>query len=190
MSDRHGDWIECYTGRRVWPLDLRPDDIDIRDIAHALACLNRYTGHTIQPINIAQHSCIVAALVPAEHRLWALLHDAAEAYLNDVARPLKQMPEFSFYREAESRAMRTICERFGLPPDMPAEVKAADNIALKAEAKVLMAGKTENWSKWIEEVPDPPAGVVLEIRPTWGWWYAERMFLTEFSALTGDSVRT
>jgi 5'-deoxynucleotidase YfbR-like HD superfamily hydrolase len=62
-----------------------------------------------------------------EHALWGLLHDASEAYLVDLPRPLKLLPEFAVYREAECRLQRAVAVRFGLPPDQPASVTEADD---------------------------------------------------------------
>src|SRR5690606_5290032 len=81
---RLGDWMQTFTGRAVYPLDLRPDDIDIQDIAHALSMQCRYAGHTRQFYSVAEHSVHVARWCrqygPAA-ALEGLLHDATEAYL-------------------------------------------------------------------------------------------------------------
>jgi hypothetical protein len=193
-SPRLGDWISCYSGQRFYPLDPRPDEIHVRDIAHALACLNRYTGHAIEPISVAQHSCLVADLLPPELKLWGLLHDAAEAYVNDMARPIKLLPEMAAYRAAEHRLMQCVALRFqlvGPGPDgeMPAEVKRADNVALKAEARLLMPSRCGTWSKWIDEVPDAPREIASRIRPTWPWHHARAMFLDYWRRLTGEAIQ-
>jgi len=87
MAARIGDWIQTYTGKRFWPLDPRPEDVDILDIAHSLSLLCRFTGHTSSFYSVSQHSILVAQEVPKRLRLWALFHDAAEAYIGDIARP-------------------------------------------------------------------------------------------------------
>jgi hypothetical protein len=109
--------MTTFSGRSVDPLNLTPDDIAIEDIAHHLACINRFCGACKKPISVAQHSVYVARMCGAEdggeHALQALLHDATEAYLGDVIRPLKTMELFNIYREAEDRAQAVIFEKFG-----------------------------------------------------------------------------
>ncbi len=145
MTSRCGDWIQTFTGRAVWPLDPRPGDICAVDIAHALANLCRFTGHCRAFYSVAEHSINVSHRVPQEDALWGLLHDAAEAYLCDLPAPLKRLPEFAFYREAEAWLMAAICERFGLPSQQPASVTEADARMLATEARDLMAPPPMRW---------------------------------------------
>lgn len=103
----------------------------IETIAHALSNINRWTGHTSRPFSVAQHSLLVSHLVPPEFALGALLHDATEAYLGDIAAPLKSLlPE---YQRLESSHWGWIAEAFRLPRDMSPEVKYADMQALALE---------------------------------------------------------
>ena len=131
MSIIEGSMIATFSGRYVDPLHLSPDDVNIEDIAHALANQCRFTGHTLEFFSVAQHSVLVMRTLPIEHKFWGLLHDASETYLSDVARPLKQDPYFGqAYRGAEGRAMRAIASAFDLPWPEPPEVKVADNVLL------------------------------------------------------------
>lgn len=82
---RTGPVITTFTGRTVNPLALEVSDIDVRDIAHALACQNRFAGHTQLPVNTALHSYYVSMMCPS-NPLRGLLHDGAEAYLGDVTK--------------------------------------------------------------------------------------------------------
>ena len=148
-------WMQTATGRQFWPLAPRPEDVCAADIAHALSNLCRYGGHCRRFYSVAEHSVLVARHVPREHRLWALLHDAAEAYLVDVPRPIK--PHLRGYATAERRLMRVICKRFGLPLEMPREVKAADNAILLDEAAQNMEPPPALWS-----VNAEPLGVKLK----------------------------
>lgn len=135
-APRLGDWMQTYTGRAFWPLDPRVEDIDPLDIAHALGMICRYGGHTRRFYSVAEHCVLMSKAVPAEHALWALLHDATEAYVGDMVRPLKRMmPD---YAAAEDHLMMTICVRFGLPFECPAAVKEADNRILVNERAALM----------------------------------------------------
>lgn len=82
-------WIQTFTGKKVFPLAMTTDMVDIKDIAHALSLKCRFTGHCRTFYSVAEHSMRVAELVRPELKLAALLHDAAEAYLPDFARPIK-----------------------------------------------------------------------------------------------------
>jgi len=144
MRDPNG-WIQTFTGKQFWPLDPRIEEIDFYDVAHALANICRYTGHVKSFYSVAQHSVLMSDIVPAADRRWALMHDAAEAYLTDIARPLKRAPEFAAYREAEERLERCIAERFDLPWPMPESVKAADLRMLATERRDLMATPPIPW---------------------------------------------
>lgn len=126
------------SGRHVDPLHLRVEDVSWIDIGHALAMLNRWNGHTSHPWSVAQHSIVVASIVEPEHTLWALLHDASEAYLTDLPRPLKRTGMCEGYRDAESAAMAVILQAAGLPVGpMPDAVREADDAVLVAEARAF-----------------------------------------------------
>ena len=73
---RKGNWMQTFTGRQFWPADPRADEIDIRDIAHALSMQCRYAGHCTQFYSVAEHCVLLANAIP-EQKLWALLHDAS-----------------------------------------------------------------------------------------------------------------
>lgn len=144
MKNRIGDWMQTHSGVQFWPLDPRPDEVRLEDIAWSLSNQCRYAGHCAFFYSVAQHSVMVAEMVPPELAKVALLHDAAEAYLVDLPRPVKRMmPD---YRAAEDVVWRAIAARFGLPIDIPAAVKAADEDALATEAPVLMPNAPVDWN--------------------------------------------
>src|SRR5574337_650832 len=117
--------------------------IEIEDIAHALSHLCRFTGHVREFYSVAQHSVIASLLVPEEDALHALLHDAAEAYIGDVSRPLKALiPD---YREIEAKVEAAVLAAFGLAPTMPASVKRADLVMLATEKRDLMHHNGGGW---------------------------------------------
>lgn len=147
-DDRRGDFILTYTGRRFWPIDPRPDEIDIADIAHALAHLCRYTGHVKRFYSVAEHSCYVYDYAPADDSLWGLLHDATEAYIGDLARPIKKSAAGfgEAYQVAERRLQRAICVRFGLPLEMPESIHVLDDRVLETEARELMPPLGRSWT--------------------------------------------
>lgn len=173
---RRGDWIQTFSGRQFWPMDPRADDVDILDIAHALSMQCRFAGHCIRFYSVAEHCVHLSRTVPREHALWALLHDASEAYLVDVPRPVK--PYLGGYREAEAVVMKAICARFGLPLEMPFAVHEADYRILGDERANLSACVVE-WS-----LPPQPLGVGLAY---WQPQVAEAEFLVRFGELTGGA---
>lgn len=137
IVDSRGPNMQLASGKPFFPLDPRPDEIEIDDIAIALSRICRFGGHTTTFYSVAEHSILVSLLVPDEHRLTALLHDATEAYIGDMIRPLKsQIPQFS---EIENNLWSAIAERFSLPVEMPSCVKDADVLALAIEKRDVMA---------------------------------------------------
>lgn len=180
MSERKGGHFKTFTGRRVWPLDLRPEDIDPVDIAHHLALECRFGGGVRFHYSVAQHSVLVATILtfgePAKLSVHGLLHDAAEAYLKDVIRPLKRCPEFAAYRAAEEAAMDAICDRFGLDRGFHhwVDVKHADQLMLAAEKRDITAPC--NWD--LEVLPDPKT--VPQIQE-WTWQHAKEKWLECFA---------
>jgi uncharacterized protein len=158
---RKGDWIQTYSGNKFYPLDPRPEEILFADIAHALSNTCRFNGHCRQFYSVAQHSCLVAQQVSAENKLWGLLHDAAEAYIGDMVRPLKNLPEFSFFREMEDAILKAIAEKYNLPESIPDEVSCADIVVLRTEARDLGLF-TPEWS--ISDV-EPLPNRILPLDP-------------------------
>lgn len=135
------DWMQTFTGGRFTPLEPRAQDVRASDIAHALGMLCRYNGHVRRFYSVAEHCVLLSHAVAPEHALVALLHDATEAYVGDMIRPLKvDMPA---YQEAEHRVWEAIAEHFGIPVDVPAEVKTADTRILLDERAALMNAPDE-----------------------------------------------
>lgn len=138
-------FLPTCTGRRVHLVNPQPEEIDIEDIAHALSHTCRFAGHVPVHFSVAQHSVLVSELL-GKHgpdvALWGLLHDASEAYLHDLTRPLKRALQDDShgwkYGELERRMMAAICVRFRLHSAMPPLVKAADNAVLAAELRDLL----------------------------------------------------
>lgn len=130
--------INTYSGLWIRPLDPRPEEIDILDICHALSNQCRFTGHVSKFYSVAEHSCRVHDIVPDEFKLDAILHDASEYVLMDLARPVKEQDEMELFRKAEDKLMHLIAEKYGFRYPLPGEVKAADRILLITEVRDLM----------------------------------------------------
>lgn len=169
-------WIQTYTGQKFDPAAPRAEDIDIVDIAHALSMLCRYGGHCKRFYSVAEHSVHASLHVAPENALWALLHDASEAYLVDVPRPIK--PLLVGYRELEAGIMGAVCERFGLPPEEPVDVTRVDRALLFDERVANMEVAPEPWSTDV-----PPVGAVLAFMDPPS---AEAAFLDRFRRLTQE----
>lgn len=177
-------YIRTYTGKKCWPCDPRPEDLDIKDIAHALSLICRFTGHVKQFYCVADHSIRVSDLCSKENKLWGLLHDASEAYLADVARPIKRNPEFgAYYKTVESGLMACVIEKFNLASPEPSEVKTYDNILLRTEQRDLMPlandGPLEDNNRWKDGVPALPDKLVPRTSKE-----SEELFLQRFQELT------
>lgn len=139
-------YLRCWSGERVHILNPQLHEIRIDDIAHGLAHTCRFGGQTPFFYSVAQHSLLVADMVDPRLQLWALLHDASEAYLNDITRPLKR--SLPGYAGIETRMMAAICERFNLPLEMPLEIKRADNKMIAAEFRDLFGDAPEDYLNW------------------------------------------
>ncbi len=139
-------WIQTYSGCRFSPTNPSPKNIFIKDIAHSLSNQCRFTGHTRHFYSTAQHSVLVARLCPFWCKLEGLLHDAGEAYLVDLARPVKYGTALGEpFRQLERAIDEAIAERYRLTYPWPAEVKRADNTVLLAEKEQLM--RPIEWDK-------------------------------------------
>lgn len=154
-NDRFGDWIQTASGRQFWPLDPRAEDVDINDIAHALSQLCRFTGHTRHFYSVAQHSVLCSQILEApETQLLALMHDAGEAYLGDIARPWKRFLRVHLHSRdvvelsgAEERLLTVILRSLGVFESAAAwqVVKRIDEILLVTEARDLMSPLHPEW---------------------------------------------
>lgn len=158
---------------RVWPSrhlvdpwDLKVLEVNLRDLAHHLSLINRFTGGTPWPYSVAQHSVMGAWLIPISQPLLRkamLLHDGSEAYLNDMASPVKRNAGMREYCEASDRAQRVIFEAFDLPWELMAQIKWADAEIFRREQE------TWNGTRYPRDAIIP-----------WQAAAAEHFFLEEF----------
>lgn len=171
-TGRKGDFMQLYSGKIFYPMDPRADEVEIEDIAHALSMQCRYAGHCLRFYSVAEHCVHLARHVSGPNKLWALLHDASEAYLVDVPRPVK--PYLEGYKAAERRVMDAVCDRFGLPREMPAEVHAADS--------AIIGDERANMSKCVAVWSGDYPGIGAQL----GYWspqWAEFEFIDMFRTL-------
>lgn len=177
MSEpRSPHWIQTHTGLAFYPLDPRPEEVDIEDIAHALSLQCRYTGHVNTFYSVAEHCVHASYLVPEEHALVALLHDASEAYLSDIARPVKHT--LADYKRIEEGLERAVCTRFDLPYPYPDIVKKVDTDLLFAERRQLFDHPAP--FLWTDEREAPNVNI-----RAWDWRTAKMHFLTRYYELAG-----
>lgn len=120
--------VSLWSGGRIDPLNPNPVDVHLEDIAHALARICRYNGHVAHHLSVARHSIWVSEELESTgpYALWGLMHDATEAYLGDMVKPVKHDPTMVAFRDAELLLEHAIAVRFGLPYPMPDEVHEAD----------------------------------------------------------------
>lgn len=142
--------ITTRSGNKIDLTCPNPDLLTIEDVAHALSNICRFNGHTKDFYSVAQHSILVSRMVPKEYKMCALMHDASEAYLGDVTRPLRQL--ITGYDVLENRIMELLAERFCFQWPIPREVKEADDMILRLEYQTLILGK---WPSPLEPTYNP-----------------------------------
>lgn len=179
---RKGGWIQTFTGRQFWPLDPRPEDVDIKDIAHALSMTCRYGGHCKVFYSVAEHSLHVSDAVEeaggdTAEQFLALLHDAAEAYLCDVPSPVK--PNLPGFYAIESKVEAAIAESLGLPSlDKTPLIDEMDTRILVDECEVVMGVNSLDWARQ----HGPKVGLRI---CAWTPRDAEDLFMSRFWSLRG-----
>jgi len=138
--------IKVASGHYLDLADPKPEMVDIVSIATALGRICRFGGHSPDFYSVAEHSVHAHDLayrdgLPANVCKAILLHDAAEAYIGDVVRPLKIMSPW--YMEIESRIEKAIATKFDV------DFKAYANIVKHYDRMMLKAEKLSMW-------PDDP----------------------------------
>lgn len=170
-------WIGTFVGGRFSYTNPETSNIDVVDIAHALSNVCRFAGHTREFYSVAQHSVLVSLNVPPEDAIDGLMHDASEAYLGDVASPLKWLlPD---YKIIEAKCEDEIRRRFGLGAKKPPSVKIADMRMLATERRDLI---NHDGTEWLCLAGvDPYDFRITPMAPK----DAERLFLLRFKELVG-----
>lgn len=180
------------SGVAVNPFAIDQAAISIYDIAHHLSNLCRFNGAVRVFYSVAEHSvrvsrqaerlAVKAQRSPADAKvvgLYGLLHDASEAYISDVTRPVKATAEFEAYRRIEADLQYRLYAHFGLIKPQPSEVTTADDQLLAREFVDLMPTVPE---QFIE-----PATALAPIESPMRQHQAKRAFLVRFDQLTGGN---
>lgn len=164
------EWSQTYTGKAFSLLDPRPEDVDPIDVAASLSRQCRFNGHVrCSHYSVADHSIRVSTILPRAFRLQGLLHDAAEAYLGDIIRPLKKVLG-PVVEVVETGIARAIGERFSVDlVNLPPSIHNADNILLATEKRDIMARPPRPW----RPLPEPLPGTIFPLSQA----EAERVFL-------------
>ena len=154
MTRNAAPWLTTHLGYRVNPLDLHPSLVRLEDIAHALAHLCRFAGHSAHFYSVAEHSLLVAQLVPPPLALHGLLHDADEAYTGDLIAPIKRAlaEHTTWWSDLEARIDAAIAEYFDLRPldaEERAALKHADRVALVTEYRDLFPDDRGAFESWV-----------------------------------------
>lgn len=167
-NEKDVPWITTYTGKQVNLINIGEDEIDIVDIAHSLALTCRYMGHCNRFYSVAEHSVRLCDMVPSKMKPYALMHDAAEAYLGDMAFLPKRIM-FPKFKEYENAIMGRIIRKYHINID--GDIKPYEYILLATEVRDLGIN-TKNW--FLSEKP-----LDVKIRP-WTWYTAKELFYYRF----------
>ena len=184
--------ILTYTGRLFDFWEPTPEMICIEDIAHALALTNRYGGHTHTPYSVAEHCERMSYPELPGDPLTNLLHDAAEAYVGDIASPQKQYLRFCMntqvmgvdysFAATEKRILDVIYEALKIEQIDHSDTKKADLIMLATEVRDLMPITTA-FDSWLGDV-EPLEDKICPMR----WEFAEDAFLARFEELKEQTI--
>lgn len=175
MTEASKDFIQLFSGIDFYFLEPDTEKVLLSDIAHTLSLLCRFGGHCREFYSVAEHSVRCSYVAPPEYAYEALMHDATEAYLVDMPRPIKNV--LPGYKEIETNLDKVIRSKFGLPEVMSKQVHHADNVMLATERRDLMPNTVTPWV-WLPE----PYGPTIKPMPP---HEAEEWFLQRYKELAG-----
>lgn len=174
----NSSWILTANGHEIDLAYCKSTSMVLPDVAHALAQINRFNGHARRPYSVAEHSLLVLDIV--EHlfapasvhcRLAALMHDAHEAYIGDMATPLKHQVGEA-WALVEHRFERTLRSAWAL--HTPAHqfrdvIKQADLIALATERAQLLPPSPTLWECLVHVQPITWVDLMAPERVAMSW---------------------
>ncbi|MBO5389858.1 MAG: phosphohydrolase [Lachnospiraceae bacterium] len=163
------DYILTYKKVKFTPTAPVADDVYIEDIAHALSMLCRANGHYSSFYSIGAHclNCYEEACARRETprvKMACLLHDACEAYISDITRPVKQYLEE--YQAIEERLSNVIYEKFLGSPLTEYEkkmIKIIDDAMLYHEFLEFSGEKLEEEAPYVAATPDFYRGTMKQV---------------------------
>jgi uncharacterized protein len=158
--------IAFYPGRPVDLFNLKPEDIEVSGVAHSLANLNRFNGHTRFPYSVAQHTIYLSRIVPPRLAKAAFLHDWSEAYVGDMVAPLKDL--FSEFWIYETHIQKLIFDRYDVPFCQLEEVDEYD--------------KALGWEEYYQ-LFEPSYGLTNFVIEEWHWTEAKAWFHERYKEL-------
>jgi 5'-deoxynucleotidase YfbR-like HD superfamily hydrolase len=170
--------IITFTGRQVDPFNLQPEDVNIVDIAHSLSQQNRYGGHTIIPFSVARHCLRMEITIEetynnSDMRLDALMHDASEAYITDIPKPIKD--RIPMIEEIEANVLNVIYQKYGIKHFL--QVQELDKESVLKEIKLF---------KMLDTIEDRENGSYYEQSSR----YLRTAFLNRFNLLTDGKFKS
>jgi hypothetical protein len=160
--------IVTRSARIVSITDPKPEDIYLDDIVYALSQINRFTGHTKRPYSVLEHvmhgynfaRIVYKEKFTPEISLQWLLHDASEAYLGDVSRPLKH--RLANYHDLEDRFNTVIISKFNCPLEFDPLVTEIDNRMLATEFRDLHRSNSIHWRAMVPQGCRPFPQLILK----------------------------
>lgn len=188
-------------GKKVYPYAMTVDQVDIKTISRHLACQSRWLGATEHRFlkdrisySVAEHSVYVSDFVARELgrpdlAFDALMHDAAEAYIGDMIRPLKYSPDFhDVFKALEDKVERVIAQKFHLTYPFAPEIKIADNAVCMAEwEQIVPRNPDEQWGADVIKqgviIKAAPIGIAM-LHP----YEAYELFMERFNSLYQHDV--
>jgi len=180
------NWMLTHTRRKVFPLDMTLDDIDIADIAHSLSKQCRYNGHVDDFYSVAEHSVLLSLALerdgyPHATVLTGLLHDASECYIGDIIKPIKNaLDDLGFsLKPIELGIEKLISEKFNLPWGWPDVIHEYDRRIVRDEKDQLKADESDDWASF----NIPVVGLGVDIN-AWNHRRAYSEFMARFRELT------
>ena len=160
-------FIITYTGKKFYPFSPKAKDINIIDIAHSLSLINRFNGHTKFPYTVSQHCCYAYDLASNVNKKAALLHDGSEAYICDIASPIKYY--IDNYQKIEDIIQIAISMKFDFEYPLEHEIKTIDMKLLHTEFRDLTHLNYDKSLVYNFQIKE------------WGWKKAKKEFLKRFN---------
>lgn len=186
MTERYGGWCESSTGRKLWIMDFRKEDVCLETIAHALAYKCRFNGHCSKFFSVGAHSINVSRhpllRESPQLQMEGLMHDCSEAVLPDVPTPMKPylyvqardpltgLQRVYAYSDYEDQVQQTMFDALGLRWTKDSRVKVVDREALRWEAENLLPSRAKDWS----------GPKIID-----GWWYGPEPLLPRYESSPG-----